>query len=233
MTNDDVAQRFTQLTTPLVSDAALRLGLTLRLAPAGLTAVHATARRVAGRVAAALHLGSVDVFLEANARAVRGDVLVIDNEGRRDEACVGDLTVLDAWSAGVSGVLVWGCHRDTAELQQIALPVFSYGACPAGPRRLDPPPGRTPSFGDAQFGSGDYVFADDDGAIFVEGDRVAEVLDAAESIAAVERRQAAAIRDGRSLRAQLRFDEYLAARERDATYTLRRHLAAIGGAVEV
>jgi 4-hydroxy-4-methyl-2-oxoglutarate aldolase len=229
----NVAERFTQLTTPLVSDAALRLGLTLRLAPTGLTAVHATARRVTGRVAPAVHRGSVDVFLEANARAARGDVLVIDNEGRRDEGCIGDLTVLDAWSAGISGVLVWGCHRDTAELQQIALPVFSYGSYPAGPRRLDPPTSRTPTFGEAAFSGDDYVFADDDGAIFIEGARVAEVLDAAESIASVERRQAAAIRDGRSLRAQLRFDEYLAAREHDASYTLRQHLAAVGGAVEV
>ena len=229
----NVAERFAQLTTPLVSDAALRLGLTLRLAPAGLTAVHATARRVAGRVAPAVHRGSVDVFLEANARAARGDVLVIDNEGRRDEGCIGDLTVLDAWSAGISGVLVWGCHRDTAELQQIALPVFSYGSYPAGPRRLDPPSARTPTFGDAPFSGEDYVFADDDGAIFIEAARVAEVLDVAESIASVERRQAASIRDGHSLRAQLRFDEYLAARERDASYTLRKHLAAIGGAVEV
>ena len=27
--------------------------------------------------------------------------------------------------------MVWGLHRDTAELTQIALPVFSYGRCPA------------------------------------------------------------------------------------------------------
>ena len=229
----NVADRFAQLTTPLLADAALRLGLRLRLAPAGLAAVHATARRVAGRVAPAIHRGSVDVFLEAHTRASRGDVLVIDNEGRRDEACIGDLTVLDALAAGIAGVLVWGCHRDTAELQQIALPVFSYGAHPAGPQRLDPPSPRTPTFGDAPFDADDYVFADDDGAIFIEAARVTEVLDAAEEIGRTERRQAAEFRDGRSLRDQLRFDEYLALRERDPAYTLRRHLTEIGGAVEV
>jgi regulator of RNase E activity RraA len=180
-----------------------------------------------------VHRGSVDVFLEANARAARGDVLVIDNQGRRDEGCIGDLAVLDAWSAGISGVLVWGCHRDTAELRQIALPVFSYGACPAGPQRLDRPAAHTPTFGDVPFSADDFVFADEDGAIFIEAARVAEVLDAAESIAAVERRQAALVREGRSLRTQLRFDEYLTLRERDPAYTLRRHLLAIGGAVEV
>lgn len=229
----NVAQRFARLTTPLVSDAAMRVGLALRIAPAGLLPAHATERRVAGRVAAAHHRGSVDVFLEAIGRAEKGDVLVIDNEGRRDEACIGDLTVLEAWSAGLAGVLVWGCHRDTAELQQIAMPVFSYGAYPGGPRRLDPPAARALAFGDVPFSGSDYVFADEDGAIFVEDARVSEVLDAADSIASVERRQAAAIREGRPLRTQLRFDEYLAARERDPAYTLRHHLAAIGGAIEV
>lgn len=229
----DAAQRFTQLTTPLLSDAALRLGMTLRLAPAGLRPVHPTARRAAGRVAPAHHLGSVDVFLEAIGRAAPGDVLVIDNEGRRDEACIGDLTVLEAHTAGLAGMLVWGCHRDSEELQHIAMPVFSYGAFPGGPRRLDPPAAHTLTFGEAPFGGDDYVFADEDGAVFIEAARLAEVLDAAETIAKTERRQAALIREGRSLRAQLRFDEYLAARERDATYTLRRHLSAIGGAIEV
>lgn len=229
----NVAERFTRLTTPLVSDAAMRAGIALRIAPAGLLPAHATARRVAGRVAGAHHRGSVDVFLEAIDRASPGDVLVVDNEGRRDEACIGDLTVLEAWLAGLAGVLVWGCHRDSAELQQIAMPVFSYGAYPGGPRRLDPPVARTLTFGDVPFGGEDYVFADEDGAIFVDGSRVSEVLDVAESIATVERRQAASIREGGSLRAQLRFAEYLAERERDPGYTLRRHLAAIGGAIEV
>jgi regulator of RNase E activity RraA len=229
----EVAQRFTQLTTPLVSDAALRLGIPLRMAPAGLLPVHATARRVAGRVAAALHRGSVDVFLEAIGRAGPGDVLVIDNEGRRNEACIGDLTALEAWSAGLGGMLVWGFHRDTAELQQIALPVFSYGAYPGGPQRLDPPSTRALTFGDVPFSGEDFVFVDEDGAVFIDGARVSEVLDAAEKIATTERRQAAMIREGRSLHAQLRFDEYLAAREQDPTYTLRKHLVAIGGAIEV
>jgi 4-hydroxy-4-methyl-2-oxoglutarate aldolase len=37
------------------------------------------------------HVGSVHIFLEALADASPGDVLVVDNAGRLDEACVGDL----------------------------------------------------------------------------------------------------------------------------------------------
>ena len=44
----------------------------------------------------ARHYGSVDVFLEALSSAGPGDVLVIDNGGRTDEACIGDLVALEA-----------------------------------------------------------------------------------------------------------------------------------------
>jgi regulator of RNase E activity RraA len=54
-------------------------------------------------------------------------VLVVDNGGRADEACVGDLVVLEAQAAGLGGVVMWGLHRDTPEVTQIGLPVFSYG----------------------------------------------------------------------------------------------------------
>jgi regulator of RNase E activity RraA len=43
----------------------------------------------------------VDVFLEALEVAERGDVLVVENAGRTDEACVGDLVTLEVGNAGL------------------------------------------------------------------------------------------------------------------------------------
>jgi regulator of RNase E activity RraA len=42
------------------------------------------------------------MFLEVFGAAGQGDVLVIDNGGRMDEACVGDLAVLEAEAAGLA-----------------------------------------------------------------------------------------------------------------------------------
>jgi hypothetical protein len=106
-------EAFADLSTPLVADACLRCGVPLRAAHSGIRPVVA-GQGIAGRVLPVRHYGSVDVFLEAFGRAQAGDVLVIDNGGRSDEACVGDLAVLEAEVAGVAALVVWGLHRDTS-----------------------------------------------------------------------------------------------------------------------
>jgi regulator of RNase E activity RraA len=191
--------------------------------------------KAAGRVIPARHYGSVDVFLEAMEAAEPGDLLVIDNGGRVDEGCIGDLTVLEAKAAGLAAMVVWGLHRDGPELRRIGFPVWGYGTCPLGPRRLDarePQALETAELGGIRVGRDDRVFADEDGVLFVPAARVADLLETARSIHDTEREQALAVGRGLTLRRQLRFADYLARRGESPGYSFRDHLRRIGGAIE-
>lgn len=234
MLNQDLSEAFQNLSTPLIADACLRLEVPLRLAPPGIRPV-LSGFRLAGRVLPVQHYGSVDIFLEAMGKAEPGDVLVIDNDGRMDEGCIGDLAALEAQACMLAGIVVWGVHRDTAELEQIEFPIFSYGTCPAGPRRLDTRATNalvSARFGDFVVGTQDVVFGDLDGVLFVPEKSIEEIVATARAIWQTEREQALAIRAGKTLRVQLRFDEYLNTRSRDPAYTFRKHLRLLGSAIE-
>jgi regulator of RNase E activity RraA len=235
MMHEDRIVEFETLSTPLIADACLRSGVVLRVAPAGIHSI-AVGQRFAGRCRPARHSGSVDVFLEAYDESSPGEILVIDNGGRLDEGCIGDLTVLEAKAAKLAGVIVWGAHRDASELMRIGFPVFSYGTNPSGPRKVDPRPADALTrarFGDFDVTGEDYVFADDDGAVFVNQTAVQQVTECALSIQNTERKQAEKIQQGNSLRSQLRWNEYLQERKKDPEYTLRKHLQKIHAAIEV
>src|SRR5687767_3829987 len=125
------------LPTAAIADACVRLKVPDRAA--ALRPV-LPGRTVAGRALPVRHAGSVDVFFEALQAAQPGDILCIDNGGRLDEGCIGDLTALEAMHHKVAAIVVDGTHRDTAALRELGLPVWSLGAFPFGPRaaRLRP-----------------------------------------------------------------------------------------------
>jgi regulator of RNase E activity RraA len=234
MDHQELRRRFATLTTAHLADACLRAQVPVRCAPAPLHAV-VSGSRLAGRASPARHLGSVDIFLEALEGAAPGEVLVVDNGGRLDEACVGDLVALEAQAAGLEGLVIWGLHRDTADLRAIGLPVFSLGAIPTGPQRLDVRPQdalESATVGAWAVGREDLVLGDDDGVLFVPAARAVDLFTLAETIRDTERRQAERIRAGVSLRRQLQFDSYLAQRRQTPSLTFRDHLRAVGGAIE-
>ena len=234
MDHGELIDRFAGLTTPHLADACVRLQVPVRCGPASLQAMDAH-KRLAGRVLPARHVGSVDIFLEAFERAQPGDVLVVDNGGRLDESCVGDLVAAEAKAAGLAGMVIWGLHRDSVDIGAIGLPLFSLGKIPNGPLRLDPRPGdalQSAKVGDFTVTREDVVLADDDGVLFLPAERASEIFALAEKIRDTERRQAERVRSGVALRSQLRFADYLARRRQTPSLTFREHLRSLGGAIE-
>ena len=220
--------------TAAIADASIRLGVPVRTAPVRLMPLtpgvtfHGPARPIT-------HLGSVDVLLETIDDAPAGSVMVIDNGGRHDEACVGDLIVLEAQLAGLSAMIIWGRHRDTAQLREIGLPLFSLGSSPFGPRRVPPAgrPMRSAYLDGAAVTEDDEVVGDDDGVLFLGPERRTELLDLAATIQQTEAAQAERMRAGTSLREQLDFAGYRRRQALDPGLTLRRHLLTRGNSIEV
>ena len=215
-----------------VADACVLEGVAFATAPRSVTWFPTSVHRINGRAIAVEHRGSVDVFLEAFDRAEKGDVLVVDNGGRDDEGCIGDLVALEAANAGLAGIVIWGRHRDSAVLATLPLGLWSTGTNPVGPAGVRESAHDDVFVGDARINDGDLVVADEDGAIFVPAVAAERVLDVAREIEWAERRQAERARGGESLREQLRFDEYLERRAADPAFTFRDHLRAISSHIE-
>lgn len=223
-------------TTPFIADACAFLQLPIRLGPAHIKPIRPH-MKVAGPACPAKHAGSTDVFLEAISLAGPGDVLVIDNVGRLDEGCIGDLVAGEAHVAGLGGIVVYGAHRDTAAIEAIGIPVWSLGTCPAGPQDLRSRASHALEAaslgGHVTVTRDDFLFADVDGVVVVARADLERVVSAARDIAAREQAQAARLMKGERLRSQLQLDAYVARRHAEPTYTFREHLKSLGGAIEI
>lgn len=221
------------LPTAAVADAAVRPGLPVPAAPPALRPL-LPGILISGQAMPVTHLGSVDVILETIDDAPAGAVVVVDNGGRLDEACIGDLIALEAKLAGLSALVIWGLHRDSAQLRQIGVPVFSLGAYPYGPRRVPPAGRRMPTafLDGAAVTEADHIVADDDGVLVVGPERRDELFELAAGILATDTAQADRMRAGTDLRTQLKFAEYRRKQEADPSMTLRRHLQDSGSAIE-
>lgn len=222
-------------TTPFIADACVQLSLPVRVGPAGMKSIIAGAK-ACGPARPARHAGSTDVFLEAIAASDNGDMLVIDNGGRNDEGCIGDLVVGEALMSGIAGTVCWGTHRDTGAILAMRALLWSLGTCPNGPlelRRRHATALTAANLGSVTVTREDYVFADDDGVVVVATADLDRIVDAAQDIAAREGAQAARLLKGELLRTQLDLETYVIRRNADPNFTFRDHLKSFGGAIEI
>ena len=103
---------------------------------------------------------------EALASPGNGRVLVIDGGGSKRCALVGDQLGALGVKNGWTGIVVWGCIRDSAVINQQAIGVRALNTHPlksikkgAGDR------GIAVTFGGVTFTPGEWLYADEDGVI--------------------------------------------------------------------
>jgi regulator of ribonuclease activity A len=96
----------------------------------------------------------------------KGKVLVIDGGGSMRCALVGDQLALLAHKNGWEGAIVYGCIRDSADINAIDIGVRALDTHPqrsdkkgAGERDL------ALTFGGVTFNPGEHVYADEDGVL--------------------------------------------------------------------
>jgi 4-hydroxy-4-methyl-2-oxoglutarate aldolase len=219
--NAGLLARLAALDSCACSDAVDQLGLVG--VARGLRAL-TVARRVTGPVIT-VELGRADTAVTTGRHlgtaaiesAQPGDVIVVAAGGRVDAAGWGGVLSLAATIRGVPGVIVDGACRDVDESVTLGLPVYALAAVPATARGRQAEVGwNTPvDIAGVAVAPGDLVVADGSGVVFVPAGRAADVVAAAERIAAREAVMAGRLRAGEPASAVLSadYEEMLAARK--------------------
>lgn len=103
---------------------------------------------------------------DLTAEAGDGRVLVIDAGGSMRRAVVGDMLAKKAVDNGWSGILVYGCIRDSAALADMPIGVKALGTHPLKTdKRGEGQRDVVVRFGGVNFQPGDWLYADEDGVV--------------------------------------------------------------------
>lgn len=124
------------------------------------------AKSFSGKIETVKVLEDNVLFLETLESVPAGSVVVVDGEGSRNCALMGDRLAGIAESRGLAGVIIHGCVRDSADLADINVGIFAIGTNPLKSKKE----GKGQRDAVLQFGGvtwipGEYVYADHDGVI--------------------------------------------------------------------
>jgi regulator of RNase E activity RraA len=199
-----IQERLLKLDTGAVSDALDQLKL--RGATHGIRPIW-QCPRIAGpavtvmAVAAGPTPPAQHINIHAISSAEPGSVLVIDNSGRPDVSCLGDLQSLAAKIRGLSGAVVDGACRDVDQIRDVGFPVFTRAVVPMTARgRIQQEAWNVMvQIGGVQVQPGDWIIADGSGVVVIPQANLEEVISAAEDVVKREEAMAQAVRNGHSI----------------------------------
>ena len=119
----------------------------------------------------------------ALAIAQPGDVLVVFASNAYEHGYWGEIMSVAAQARGLGGLVIDGCVRDGAVLEQFGFPVFARGLCIRGTGKDFGARGwinHPTLFGNIAVNPGDLVVGDTDGVVVLPRERAAELVQAAE-----------------------------------------------------
>lgn len=140
-------------------------------------------------------------------------VIVIVNTQLPGDALMGDIYALDATYRKVAGILVDGLIRDTDGLGEVGLDVMARGVSPVKApigTSLTSRECQKVSIGHVVLESGDWILADGDGVVAIQGRYLRHLLMGASIILQREEKLKASIREGRFLSELSGLEDFLA-----------------------
>ena len=142
--------------------------------------------------------GGVGKPLEIVLQTMRaGDFVVMDLDGATNASAWGGLASRLAQRRGVRGTILWGTCRDLEEIRAVGYPVWAVGVCPRRSRNefAFGSINQAITIGGIVIGPGDYVVADESGAVCVPHARGEEIVALVDRIEAQERVLEQQVRD--------------------------------------
>ncbi|GAB3261608.1 RraA family protein [Arthrobacter pigmenti] len=181
----DLAARLANLPTANIGDAMQRLGVV----DPDIKPVWAGARFVGTAFTVWTRAGDNRYIHEALEAARPGDIIVVNGQGDRLRALIGELIGGKAKVRGIGGFVIDGAVRDADGLAEYHMPVFAKAVTAAGPYKDGPGAlGATIAVGGVAVSPGDIVAGDADGVVIIPRQHAQQVLAAAEAKCEAERR---------------------------------------------
>jgi 4-hydroxy-4-methyl-2-oxoglutarate aldolase len=124
---------------------------------------------------------------------------VVDVGIERERGYWGEVLMTAAQARGIAGLVIDGCVRDVAALQEHGFPVFSTGVALRGAtKELPGTAGGTAEVGDVPVQTGDWLVGDADGVTVVPAEQLDDALAAGTARAEREQTLFDALRAGKT-----------------------------------
>ncbi|MFB5660410.1 RraA family protein [Alteribacillus sp. HJP-4] len=111
----------------------------------------------------------------------RNDIILVDGQGYKEAAYLGELMAGAAEALGIKGIIIDGLVRDKQDLRQLDIQIYAKGFIPYGPSKEGPGSfDKTITCAGAIVSPYDYVVADTDGIVVVPRESAEDIVGKAE-----------------------------------------------------